>query len=153
MECSGNSGFEWFQGGIGNARWAGVPLATVLEAAGIQKDRIEVVFYGADRGDATVPYIGGLGDRMGEIPMKESFARGMSVPEAMDPANLLCHEMNGAPLRKPNGLARHRRGRRRATGPRRLAHRREEDLLGGQRADHADDPDLTRAGTDSTRRR
>ncbi len=103
LECSGNSGFDWFQGGIGNARWGGVPLATVLEAAGVKKDGIEVVFYGADGGDATVPYIGGLGDKMGDIAMKENFARSMSLSEAMEPANLLCYEMNGAPLPKPNG--------------------------------------------------
>src|SRR5262249_42029635 len=40
---------------------------------------------------------------MGDIPMKVSFARSMSVPEAMDPANLLCYEMNSAALPKPNG--------------------------------------------------
>ena len=27
LECSGNSGFEWFQGGIGNATWGGARLA------------------------------------------------------------------------------------------------------------------------------
>jgi DMSO/TMAO reductase YedYZ molybdopterin-dependent catalytic subunit len=104
LECSGNSGFDWFQGGIGNARWAGVPLAEVLQAAGLKKDGIEVVFYGADGGDETVPYIGGLGDKMGDIAMKTSFARSMSVAEATDPANLLCYEMNGAPLPNANGF-------------------------------------------------
>ena len=103
LECSGNSGFDWFQGGIGNARWGGVPLAAVLDAAGIKKDGIEVVFYGADTGDETVPYIGGLGDKMGDIAMKANFARSMSVQEAKDPANLLCYEMNGTPLPKANG--------------------------------------------------
>ena len=62
-----------------------------------------MVFYGADAGDDTVSYIGGLGDKMGDLAMKTSFARSMSVPEAMDPANLLCYEMNGAPLPKGNG--------------------------------------------------
>jgi DMSO/TMAO reductase YedYZ molybdopterin-dependent catalytic subunit len=103
LECSGNSGFDWFQGGIGNARWGGVPLAAVLDAAGIKKDGIEVVFYGADAGDETVPYIGGLGNKMGDFLMKTNFARSMSVQEAKDPANLLCYEMNGAALPKPNG--------------------------------------------------
>ena len=27
VECSGNHGFPFFTGGIGNARWAGTPLA------------------------------------------------------------------------------------------------------------------------------
>ena len=36
LECGGNHGFEWFTGGIGNARWAGTPLASILQAAGIK---------------------------------------------------------------------------------------------------------------------
>jgi DMSO/TMAO reductase YedYZ molybdopterin-dependent catalytic subunit len=103
LECSGNSGFDWFQGGLGNARWAGAPLASVLQAAGIAKDGIDVVFYGADSGEETAAYIGGLGNNMGDIKMKMNFARSMSVAEAMDPGNLLCYEMNGAPLPKGNG--------------------------------------------------
>src|SRR5262249_48094505 len=59
LECSGNGGFDWFQGGIGNARWGGTPLAAVLESAGLRKDGIEVVFYGADSGEETWPYVGG----------------------------------------------------------------------------------------------
>ena len=31
IECSGNHGFPDFVGGIGNARWAGTPLAPLLE--------------------------------------------------------------------------------------------------------------------------
>ena len=31
LECSGNHGFPWFLGGIGTARWAGTPLAPILE--------------------------------------------------------------------------------------------------------------------------
>src|SRR5262249_3873016 len=41
---------------------------------------------------------------MGDIKMKMNFARSMSLPEAMDPANLLCYEMNGATLPKANGF-------------------------------------------------
>ncbi len=35
LECSGNHGFPFFVGGIGNARWAGTPLAGILEEAGV----------------------------------------------------------------------------------------------------------------------
>lgn len=104
LECSGNSGFDWFQGGIGNARWAGAPLATLLEKAGIKKDAIEVVFYGADSGEQTLPYVSGLGERVGEFKAKMPFARSLSLEEAMDPANLLCYEMSGAPLPKASGF-------------------------------------------------
>ena len=34
MECSGNTGLPFFIGGVGNARWAGTPLAPLLERAG-----------------------------------------------------------------------------------------------------------------------
>ena len=33
VECSGNTGLPFFNGGIGNARWAGTPLAPILEEA------------------------------------------------------------------------------------------------------------------------
>jgi len=46
MECSGNSGLPFFTGGIGNATWAGTPLAPLLEEAGVLEPGIEVVFLG-----------------------------------------------------------------------------------------------------------
>ena len=52
LECSGNNGtgLPFATGFIGNARWAGTPLAPVLKEAGLLKDAIEVVFYGIDSG-------------------------------------------------------------------------------------------------------
>ncbi|HMC73795.1 MAG TPA: molybdopterin-dependent oxidoreductase, partial [Terriglobales bacterium] len=50
LECSGNNGLPFATGFIGNARWAGTPLAPVLEEAGLLKDAVEIVFYGIDRG-------------------------------------------------------------------------------------------------------
>ena len=103
LECSGNNGFPFLQGAIGNARWTGTPLATVLQKAGRKPDGVEVVFYGADQGEEPLQYIGGLGDKMGEFKAKAPFARSMSWAEATDPANLLCYEMNGQPLPAANG--------------------------------------------------
>lgn len=94
LECGGNHGFEWFTGGIGNARWAGTPLASILQAAGIKKNGIEVVFFGSDEGEEEVR----------EIKMKQNFSRSMSVEEALAPANLLCYEMNGRPLPPLHGF-------------------------------------------------
>ena len=34
LECSGNTGLPFFTGGVGNATWAGTPLAPLLEARG-----------------------------------------------------------------------------------------------------------------------
>lgn len=93
MECSGNTGLPFFNGGIGNARWAGTPLAPLLEEAGVLDDGIEVVFWGADAGDQV----------RGEVTITEHFARSMSLPDAMAPENLLVWEMNGAPLESIHG--------------------------------------------------
>jgi len=104
LECSGNSGFEWFQGGIGNARWSGAPLADVLNKAGIKQGAVEVVFFGADEGETTIPYLDGFGNKVEDIAARQNFARSMSVEEAMNPGNLLCYEMNGGPLPVRNGF-------------------------------------------------
>ena len=94
VECGGNHGLPWLVGAIGNARWAGTPLAPVLQAAGIRKDATEIVFVGADEGVETIR----------DMKLKQNFARSMSVEDAMSPANLLCYEMNGAPLPTPHGF-------------------------------------------------
>jgi DMSO/TMAO reductase YedYZ molybdopterin-dependent catalytic subunit len=54
LECSGNHGFPFFIGGVGNARWAGTPLASLLEEAGVLEQGTEVIFWGADRGLGTI---------------------------------------------------------------------------------------------------
>lgn len=94
VECSGNHGFDFFTGGIGNASWAGTPLAPILEEAGVLDDGIEVVFWGTDAGDVTIR----------DMTFKQNFARSMSLADAMNPNNILCYEMNGAELPQPNGF-------------------------------------------------
>ncbi|MCB1498173.1 MAG: sulfite oxidase [Bauldia sp.] len=95
IECSGNHGLPFFDGGVGNARWAGTPLAPILENAGILDSGIEVVFWCADEGEITRP---------DDVKFVQNFARSMSVTEAMDPRNILCYEMNGVPLPPDNGF-------------------------------------------------
>jgi DMSO/TMAO reductase YedYZ molybdopterin-dependent catalytic subunit len=94
IECSGNHGFPFFTGGIGNARWAGTPLAPILEEAGLLENGIEVVFWGADVGEIAIR----------DMKFKQNFARSMSREDAMSPDNILCYEMNGEPLPAPNGF-------------------------------------------------
>jgi DMSO/TMAO reductase YedYZ molybdopterin-dependent catalytic subunit len=94
LECSGNHGFPWFIGGIGTARWAGTPLAPLLEEAGVLDDGREVVFFGADEGE----------EEVGETKTVQNFGRSMSLADAMSPDNMLCYEMNGAPLPQDNGF-------------------------------------------------
>ena len=94
LECSGNHGFPWFLGGIGTAKWAGTPLAPLLQEAGMLDNGIEVVFFGSDAGQEEVR----------GIKMPQNFARSMSLPDAMNPHNLLCYEMNGVPLPQAHGF-------------------------------------------------
>ena len=94
LECSGNHGFPWFIGGIGTAKWAGTPLAPILEEAQVLDHGIEVVFFGSDAGEETVR----------EIKMTQNFARSMSLADAMNPNNLLCYEMNEAQLPQAHGF-------------------------------------------------
>ena len=98
LECSGNSAFPIFIGGIGNARWAGTPLAALLREAGVKDEGIEVVFWGADAGDIE------LKDSIRDVKFKQNFARSMSLQDAMSPNNILCYEMNGAALPAANGF-------------------------------------------------
>jgi DMSO/TMAO reductase YedYZ molybdopterin-dependent catalytic subunit len=93
LECSGNGSSPGFLGGIGNARWAGTPLAPLLRECGLQPEGIEVVFYGADEGTEKI--------RGGEY--KQHFARSLAVPEALKETVLLAWEMNGAPLGNRHG--------------------------------------------------
>jgi DMSO/TMAO reductase YedYZ molybdopterin-dependent catalytic subunit len=94
LECSGNHGFPFMVGGIGTARWAGTPLAPVLEEAGIREGGIEVVFHGADTGE----------EQIRDVKVQSAFARSLSVADATRPEMLLCYEMNGEPLPRENGF-------------------------------------------------
>jgi DMSO/TMAO reductase YedYZ molybdopterin-dependent catalytic subunit len=124
LECSGNTGFPFFIGGIGNARWAGAPLAPLLRQVGVLKSGIEVVFWGDDAGEKTIRdnsgvldpdsngVVGPRGtgtvvpDREGglDLTITEQFARSMTLDDALNPENLLCYEMNGRPLPREHGF-------------------------------------------------
>ncbi|MBI3473540.1 MAG: sulfite oxidase [Candidatus Solibacter usitatus] len=90
LECSGNGPAG---GLIGNARWAGTPLAPLLKECGWKPEGIEVVFFGVDRG---VEKIRGQ-------EYAQQFARSLTVAEAARPDILLAYEMNGQPLTRGHG--------------------------------------------------
>jgi DMSO/TMAO reductase YedYZ molybdopterin-dependent catalytic subunit len=116
LECSGNHGFPFFIGAVGNARWAGTPLAPLLERAGILEQGTEVVFWGADSGRVTIRDNGGVlrpgtsgevvpdADGNLDLTITEQFARSMSLEDALNGDNLLCYEMNGVPLPGEHGF-------------------------------------------------
>jgi DMSO/TMAO reductase YedYZ molybdopterin-dependent catalytic subunit len=102
MECAGNGrafldpkvkGVQWALGAVGNAEWTGVPLAAVLEKAGLADRAVEVVLEGTDRGE--------IKDQSpGVIP----FARSLPLEKARHPEVLLAHAMNGKDLPRDHGF-------------------------------------------------
>jgi sulfane dehydrogenase subunit SoxC len=98
LECAGNGralleprplSQPWLVEAVGNAEWTGVPLRDVLEDAGIERDAVELVFTGLDRGVE------------GEV--EQAYERSLAVDEAMRDDLLLAFEMNGRPLLPQHG--------------------------------------------------
>jgi len=116
LECSGNSFPPFFKGGVGNARWTGTSLASLLRHAHVQDSATEVVFWGADSGVVTIRDNSGIvsvgetgsgePDAGGgiDLTITEQFARSMKIEDAMNSNNLLCFEMNGEPLPPEHGF-------------------------------------------------
>ncbi|HXY94815.1 MAG TPA: sulfite oxidase [Acidimicrobiia bacterium] len=95
LECAGNgrTGFDppvagerWALGAVSTAEWTGVPLAEVLDRAGVKPQAREVVFRGADSGT--------VDGKQGTI----AFERSLRIDDARDGEALLAYAMNGEPL-------------------------------------------------------
>jgi DMSO/TMAO reductase YedYZ molybdopterin-dependent catalytic subunit len=96
FECAGNSN-ERSNALLGNARWVGTPLASLLRERGIRDTAREVVFYGADKGLEDVSH-GGATERV-----EQHFGRSLSIEEALRPEVMVAWEMNGEPLPRTHG--------------------------------------------------
>src|SRR6195256_4672130 len=103
LECAGNSrvflvpqaeGAQWELGAVGNAEWTGVPLAVLLEQAGLKGDVCEIVLEGADRGTPKEPPI---------PPNPIAYARGLQREKAMQREVLVAYQMNGRDLPQDHG--------------------------------------------------
>jgi DMSO/TMAO reductase YedYZ molybdopterin-dependent catalytic subunit len=103
LECAGNGrvflipqgrGLQWGNGGVGNAKWTGVPLGAVLERAGVKAGAADVVLVGADKGAVT-------SDPPSPGPIH--FDRGIPLAKAKADETLLAWEMNGEPLTAAHG--------------------------------------------------
>lgn len=104
LECAGNSrsalspavaGVPWDSGAVGCARWTGVPLAALLERAGLRAEAVEVILEGSDEGRPT------------ESPLPEDklkFARSLPLAKARQSEVLLAYEMNGETLSPAHGF-------------------------------------------------
>ena len=96
FECSGNNPAR-LNTLVGNARWVGTSVTTLLKDAGLKSTAREVVFFGADHGTEEIVH--------GGQPQKyeQNFARSLALEDAMNPDVLLVWEMNGVPLPPKNG--------------------------------------------------
>jgi DMSO/TMAO reductase YedYZ molybdopterin-dependent catalytic subunit len=96
-QCSGNSrgffeprvgGGQLGNGAMGNARWRGVPLKALLDAAGVRAGARQVTFNGLDNPPAdTIP----------------DFVKALDIDHARDGEVLVAFAMNGADLPFLNG--------------------------------------------------
>lgn len=104
IECAGNgrsffggqqgtpaAGTPWKLGAIGVAEWKGVPLAEVLERAGVRRDAVDVMPQGLD-----APVVTG-GVDYGHV------RRPLPLAKALDDV-LLAYEMNGEALPPDHGF-------------------------------------------------
>jgi sulfite dehydrogenase len=97
-QCSGNSrgfsnprvaGGQLGNGAMGNARWRGVPLKTVLDKAGVQAGAKQVTFNGMD---------GPVSDKTPD------FVKALDIDHANDGEVMLAYGMNGEDLPFLNGF-------------------------------------------------
>jgi DMSO/TMAO reductase YedYZ molybdopterin-dependent catalytic subunit len=95
FECSGNRGP--LQGLCGNGKWTGVPLKTVLDAAGVKAAARDVVFFGADHGEEEVEW------RTQKYKIDYQFGRSLPREKAMSGEPFLAFALNGEPLSKHQG--------------------------------------------------
>ena len=98
MECAGNGRARlephivsqpWLLEAVGNAEWTGVPVAALLEEAGLADDAVEILFTGLDRGV--------------EGGEEQSYQRSLTLAEAAD-GPLLAFAINGEPLPPQHGF-------------------------------------------------
>lgn len=97
-QCSGNSrgffdprvaGGQLANGAMGNARWRGVPLKTVLDKAGVQAGAKQITMNGMD---------GPVSDRTPD------FVKALDIDHARDGEVMLAYGMNGEDLPYLNGF-------------------------------------------------
>jgi len=89
LECAGNASGG---AGVATAVWSGLPLADLLQQAGLKPGATTIVLHGADSGEGE------------NVPAGTHFVRGIPLEKAMAPATLLAYEMNGEPLPPEHGF-------------------------------------------------
>ena len=96
-QCAGNfrswfeprvPGGQWSSGAMGNARWKGVRLKEVLDAAGVQAGAVQVGLRGLDEPPSA------------KTPV---YQKSLQIDHARDGEVMIAYEMNGEPLPMLNG--------------------------------------------------
>ena len=97
-QCAGNGrslfeprvpGGQWGNGAMSNARWSGVRLKDVLDAAGVRAGSVQVGFHGLD---------------VAPLPQTPRFEKSLPIDRAREDEVLIAYEMNGAQLPMLNGF-------------------------------------------------
>jgi len=100
-QCSGNSrsrlqtrvpGGQWGNGAMGNARWTGVKLRDLLNAAGMKSGSLQVQLQGLEQGEGPE----GMGSR--------SFMKSLDLDNPVIDECVVAYAMNGEPLPMLNGF-------------------------------------------------
>ncbi len=91
------SGVPWELGAVGTASWTGVPLAAILDRAGVRDGAVEVILQGADTGEVRSP------PTAYQSPGRIPFARSLPLAKARQDV-VLAHHMNGAELPIAHGF-------------------------------------------------
>jgi len=98
LECAGNgrSGItpdmhsvQWHDEAVATAVWKGTHLGALLERARVKSSAVEIVFSAPDRGF--------------EDETEQSFARSLTVQQALGGDAILAYAMNGAPIPPQHG--------------------------------------------------
>ncbi len=99
MECAGNGRARleprpisqpWLVEAVGTADWTGVPLADLLDQAGVDHAALEAVFTAADHGF--------------ERGVEQDYQRSLTLADARHPEVLVAYAMNGQPLPPQHGF-------------------------------------------------
>ncbi len=99
LECGGNgrsefnppaSGNQWTTGAVGCAKFTGVRLKDVLQAAGLTERAVYIGYYGAD-------------GHLSGNPEQQPISRGVPMAKAMEMESLIAWNMNDEPLPYQNG--------------------------------------------------
>jgi len=97
-QCSGNSrsffeprvpGGQWKHGAVGNAKWTGVPLKSILDRAQVKAGAVDVSFNGLDAPP---------------LPSVADFVKALSIEHARDGEVMIAYAMNDQPLPMVNGF-------------------------------------------------